>query len=138
MALEWHVCASADYLGRNGTPTKAEDLDAHRLILFGGYRPPVEDIDWLADVGRKPGQPRRGVLEVNSLHGMMLAIKSNLGIAAVPEYMAAEDASLVRILPDIKAPKVDVYFVYPEELRNSKRVAVFRDFLLARLAERPH
>ena len=39
------------------------------------------------------------------------------------------------LLADIKAPKVDVYFVYPEELRNSKRVAVFRDFLLARLAE---
>ena len=38
-------------------------------------------------------------------------------------------------LTDLKGPKVDVFFVYPEELRNSKRVAVFRDFLLARLAE---
>jgi DNA-binding transcriptional LysR family regulator len=138
MALDWHVCASAEYLSQHGTPSKPEDLDDHRLILFGSYRPPVEDINWLADAGRKPGQPRRGVLEVNSLHGMALAIKSHLGIAAVPEYMAAEDDSLVRVLPEIKAPKVDVYFVYPEELRNSKRVAVFRDFLLARLAERPH
>ena len=41
----------------------------------------------------------------------------------------------MRVLPDLKSPKVDVFFVYPEELRNSKRVAVFRDFLLARLAE---
>jgi DNA-binding transcriptional LysR family regulator len=41
----------------------------------------------------------------------------------------------VHILTDLKGPKVDVFFVYPEELRNSKRVAVFRDFLLARLAE---
>jgi DNA-binding transcriptional LysR family regulator len=40
----------------------------------------------------------------------------------------------VRILPDLKGPKVEVYFVYPEELRNSKRVAVFRDFLLTQLA----
>jgi len=46
-----------------------------------------------------------------------------------------ENPDLVRILPDLKGPKVDVYFVYPDELRNSKRVAVFRDFLLARLAE---
>jgi hypothetical protein len=30
---------------------------------------------------------------------------------------------------------LDAFFVYPEELRNSKRVAVFRDFLLTRLAE---
>ena len=28
-----------------------------------------------------------------------------------------------------------MFFVYPEELRNSKRVAVFRDFLLSRLHE---
>ena len=46
----------------------------------------------------------------------------------------SQNPDLVRILPDLKGPKVDVYFVYPEELRNSKRVAVFRDFLLARLA----
>jgi DNA-binding transcriptional LysR family regulator len=53
----------------------------------------------------------------------------------VPDYAALENPDLVRILPDLKGPKIDVYFVYPEELRNSKRVAVFRDFLLARLAE---
>jgi DNA-binding transcriptional LysR family regulator len=138
LSLEWHVCASPDYLQRNGTPTKPEDLDNHQLVLFGGYRPPVEDINWLAEVGRKPGQPRRALLEVNNLHGMLLAARAGLGITAVPDYMAIEAEGIVRILPDIKAPKVDVYFVYPEELRNSKRVAVFRDFLLARLAERQH
>ena len=42
----------------------------------------------------------------------------------------------MQVLPELKGPKVDVFFVYPEELRNSKRVAVFRDFLLAKLAER--
>lgn len=61
-----------------------------------------------------------------------------MGIGAVPDYMALAADGVVRVLPDIKAPKVDVFFVYPEELRNSKRVAVFRDFLLARLAERQH
>ena len=49
--------------------------------------------------------------------------------------MSEELDGLVPLLPDLKAPKVDVFFVYPEELRNSKRVAVFRDFLLARLHE---
>ena len=47
----------------------------------------------------------------------------------------SDNSELVRIMPDVKGPKIDVFFVYPEELRNSKRVAVFRDFLLARLAE---
>ncbi len=136
LSLEWHVCASPEYLRRFGTPAKPEDLDNHRLILFGGYRPPVEDINWLAEAGRRPGQPRRALLEVNSLNGIVLAMKSGLGVGAIPDYMAQDTEGLVRILPEIASPKVDVYFVYPEELRNSKRVAVFRDFLLAKLSDR--
>jgi DNA-binding transcriptional LysR family regulator len=136
MAIEWHVCASPEYLKAHGTPGKVEDLDSHRLILFGDYRPPVPDLNFLADVGRRLGSPRRGLLEVNSLHAMVLAVRSGLGIAAIPDYMHAETDGLVQIMTDLKTPKVDVYFVYPEELRNSKRVAVFRDFLLTKLAQR--
>jgi DNA-binding transcriptional LysR family regulator len=136
MTIEWHVCASPAYLQKYGTPMKAEDLDNHRLVLFGEYRPPVPDINWLGEIGRRPGSPRRGLLEVNSLRAMLQAVKSGVGIAAVPDYMHADSEGLVQILGDLKAPKVDVYFVYPEELRNSKRVAVFRDFLLAKLAQR--
>jgi DNA-binding transcriptional LysR family regulator len=136
-ALDWHVVASPDYLKQHGTPKSAEELDNHRLILFGEHHPPVPDINWLAEAGRRPGSPRKAVLEVNSLRAMFAAARSGLGIASIPDYMhAADTEGLVRVMPDIKAPKVDVYFVYPEELRNSKRVAVFRDFLLAQLAQR--
>jgi DNA-binding transcriptional LysR family regulator len=139
MTMDWHVCASPDYLRKHGTPTTPEELDTHRLILFGDYRPPVADINWLAEIGRRPGNPRRALLEVNSLQAMVMAVRSGIGIAALPDYMAAEEEAAqrtVRLLPEAKAPKVDVYFVYPEELRTSKRVAVFRDFLLARLVQR--
>jgi DNA-binding transcriptional LysR family regulator len=135
LTMEWVVCASPDYLKTHGVPQRAEDLDAHRLILFGEYRMPVEDINWLSEVGRRPGNPRRALLDVNNLQAMLLAIRSGLGIGALPDYLLNEEEGLVRLLSDLKSPKVDVYFVYPEELRNSKRVAVFRDFLLARLAE---
>jgi DNA-binding transcriptional LysR family regulator len=136
MAIEWQVFASPGYLQRHGIPTRAEELDNHNLVLFGDYRPPVADMNWLAEIGRRPGNPRRGLLEVNSLRGMITAVKAGVGIAALPDYMHAEAQGLTPILVELKAPKVDVYFVYPEELRNSKRVAVFRDFLLAKLAQR--
>jgi DNA-binding transcriptional LysR family regulator len=136
MTMEWVVGASPDYLKKHGVPQRPEDLDAHRLILFGDYRPPVPDINWLAEIGRRPGNPRRPILEVNSTHAMLLAVHSGLGVGALPDFMQAENAGLVQLLKEVKAPKVDVFFVYPDELRNSKRVAVFRDFLLARLAER--
>ena len=135
MQLTWLVVASPEYLKENGTPARAEDLDDHKLILFGDYRPPVTDINWLAEAGRRAGSPRRPLLEVNSLHAMWLAIRSGMGIGVLPDWMTEELDGLVRVLPELKSPKVDVFFVYPEELRNSKRVAVFRDFLLARLQE---
>jgi DNA-binding transcriptional LysR family regulator len=135
MTMHWAVCASPDYLKRSSVPQRAEDLDAHKLILFGEYHMPVPEINWLADVGRRGGSPRRATLEVNSTQAVLLAIRSGIGIGALPDYMLGENPDLVRVLEDLKAPPVDVYFVYPEELRNSKRVAVFRDFLLARLAE---
>jgi len=135
LTVEWQVYASPEYLKKHGVPQRPEDLDAHKLILFGDYHPPVNDINWLAEAGRRPGNPRRALLEVNSTQAVLLAVRSGLGIGALPDFIMSESQDLVRILPDLKAPKVEVFFVYPEELRNSKRVAVFRDFLLARLAE---
>ena len=135
LAMQWIVCAAPEYLKKHGVPQRPEDLDAHKLILFGDYHPPVQDVNWLAEAGRRPGNPRRALLEVNSTQAMLLAIRSGLGIGALPDYLITENQDLVVLLPDLKPPKVDVYFVYPEELRNSKRVAVFRDFLLTRLAE---
>ena len=135
MQLNWIVVASPEYLAKNGTPERVEDLDAHKLILFGDYNPPVPDINWLAESGRRAGSPRRALLEVNSLNAMFQAIRLGLGIGALPNWMTDDSTGLTRLLPDVKSPKVDVFFVYPEELRNSKRVAVFRDFLLARLQE---
>ncbi len=135
MTMSWHICASPEYLKRHGVPQRAEDLDAHRLILFGQHHPPVLEVNWLAEAGRRSGNPRRAVLEVNSMYAMLLAIRSGTGIGALPDFTVTENPDLVQVLTDLKGPKVDVFFVYPEELRNSKRVAVFRDFLLARLAE---
>ena len=35
------------------------------------------------------------------------------------------------MLSDYEVPSFDCFFVYPEELRDSARVTVFRDFLIA-------
>jgi DNA-binding transcriptional LysR family regulator len=130
----WRICGSADYLKAAGIPQRAEDLDAHRLIIYGDYRPPIESVNWLAESGRRAGAARRGSVEVNSLPAMLLAVRSGLGLAALPDYMGSELDDLIQVLPDLKAPRIDAYFVYPEEMRHSKRVAVFRDFLVAELS----
>ncbi|MCS6891545.1 MAG: LysR family transcriptional regulator [Rhodovarius sp.] len=133
--FDWAVYGAPEYLKQHGVPTRAEDLDAHRLIIWGDYRPPVEGVNWLAEVGRRNGANRRPAVEMNSLTGIMAAVRSGLGLAAMPSYLEDQLEGLVRVLPDLKAPKIHAYFVYPEEMRNSKRVAVFRDFLVAELAQ---
>lgn len=136
--IRWQIWASEAYAKSAGSlPERLEDLDRHKLILFGDRKPPVAGVNWLAETGRPEGGPRRtGALEVNSLQAMLVAIRSGLGIGAVPDYLAEDQTGLVRVLPDMPTPKIDMYFVYPEELRNSKRVSVFRDFLVSEVPRR--
>jgi DNA-binding transcriptional LysR family regulator len=135
MTIRYFVYASRDYLKKHGTPQKAEDLDKHRLVVYGGDARLQRQVNWLIEAGARPGTERQPILTVNNQHGVLRAVESGLGVAALPNFMEEETAELVRILPELQGPDVEAYFVYPEELRSSKRIAVFRDFLLRKVAE---
>ena len=134
-SFEWKIYGAPEYLKDQGMPARPEDLDAHRLIVWGDYRAPVDGINWLAEVGRRNGSTRRPAVEINSMTGIVGAVRAGLGLAALPSYIEHDLEGLVQVLPELKTPKVNAYFVYPEEMRNSKRVAVFRDFLVSELAQ---
>jgi DNA-binding transcriptional LysR family regulator len=136
VSVQVHIYASAEYLQRHGTPQRPEDLEEHRVIVYGeDARPPVPGVNWLLEVGTRSGQDRRPILTVNNTYGMLRAIMSGLGVAALPDFVANEHSGLVRVLPEVSGPPNEAYFVYPEELRTSKRISVFRDFLLRKVAE---
>ena len=65
-----------------------------------------------------------------------VAIAAGRGTGSVPGYAGSEYPELGKSLPGGAPPAVEAYFVYPEELRSSKRVAVFRDFLTSELGLR--
>jgi DNA-binding transcriptional LysR family regulator len=136
VSVQVHIYATNDYLQKYGTPQRPEDLEEHRIIVYGeDARPPVPGVNWLLEVGVKSGQDRRPILTVNNTYGMLRAIMSGLGLAALPDFVANEHTGLVRVLPEVSGPPNEAYFVYPEELRTSKRISVFRDFLLRKVAE---
>ena len=70
------------------------------------------------------------MLEINNVYGMLRAVQSGFGIASVPDYMARESPNLVKVLPDLQGPSFEVYFIYPSDLKRSKRIAAFRQFLI--------
>ncbi|MCY3733013.1 MAG: LysR family transcriptional regulator [Chloroflexi bacterium] len=135
LTFHTHLYASPSYLQRYGLPTKPDDLDQHRLITWADEAPaPVEDTNWILDISGRDGV-NRPVFSVNNSFGILLAVESGLGIATLPDYMVRSNDKLQRVLSDLDGPAYDTYIVYPEELRNSARINIFRDFLLAKVAE---
>ena len=129
-----HLYGSKSYLKAKREPKTVEDLRSHDMIAFGQNTDlPTTVTNWYFDhlephIGRI--QP---VLRVNNLYGMYRAVTAGIGLAALPQYFEV-NPDLQRVLPELGDPQTDMYFVYPEELRNSARVTVFRDWLMAELA----
>ena len=136
MTMRYHVFAAPEYLKEHGMPKTPEDLDNHRIVVFGDdVRPPVPNLNWLLEAGTKPSRKRQAALKVNSTYAIFRAVQSGLGLGALPDYMSRESGNLVEVLPELRGPTVDTFFVYAEELRHSKRIGVFRDYLVRRIAE---
>jgi DNA-binding transcriptional LysR family regulator len=135
MTARYHAFAAPEYLKEHGTPQRAEDLDEHQIIVGGtGMRSSEPSTDWLMHLGVSPGRERRPILRLDNIYGIYRAVQSGLGIGVLPSFMTEETFGLVRVLPELPAPTAEGYFVYPEELRRSKRVAVFRDFVVRKIA----
>ena len=128
-----HIYASPEYLDEYGTPSSLTDLDQHRIVIFGtDTRPPVPDLNWLETAGRETGK-RRPAMSLNNIFAIRNVVEEGAGIAAIPDYMVEDRERLIRVLPDIEGPSFQAFFVYPEELRSTQRVNVFRDFLLEKV-----
>ena len=66
---------------------------------------------------------------MNNYYGVLQSVVSNLGIGVLPDYLTEDFPGLVRILPEKVSSEVPVFLAYPEELRHSKRIEAFRDFV---------
>lgn len=130
--VHFHAYASPGYLERFGQPKSTNDLDNHRLIVFGENAPEfLREMNWLAIAGKDDGEARIPALAVNSVVAIKNAVDNGTGLALLPDYIIEPDSELIAVMTDAEIPSFDTYFVYPEELRNTARVTVFRDFLLA-------
>ena len=132
-SMHFHAYASPEYLKRSGTPRAVEDLDRHRSMVLGGNAPNyLQDVHWLAKIGRNGKEPREPWFVINNVLGLRRACQRGLGIAMLPDYLVEEDGGLVQLFGDIDSFAFEAYFVYPEELKSVARIQVFRDFLVAK------
>lgn len=127
MLIRMCLYASPTYLAANGTPTELENMSDHRLICqntdsaqVGAGLHLIQQL-MMYDV--------KSLLTVNNYFGVLQGVLHNLGIGVLPDYLIQDFPDLVRVLPDIESADVPVFLAYPEELRQSKRVAAFKDFV---------
>ena len=131
MTIRYHIFACRRYLERKGTPKTASDLLDHDLIVYGNdVQAPIDNINWLLDLAQTQQKEFEPTLTVSNIHGIFHAVRSGMGIAALPLYLAEEEESLVEVLPNCRGPEFDAYLVYMEEMRDSMRLRVLREFLL--------
>lgn len=130
-----NIYASPEYLTLRGVPETAEDLNNHDLIVYGDIAPAeIKNVNWI--LARGAGSiKRRPLLTVNSMFGVLEAVRKGMGIAALPDYLATQDPNIMRILPNVEGPVFEAYFVYTKEMRGSPRIAAFREFLERKIDE---
>tara|TARA_B100001123_G_scaffold77509_1_gene87727 strand:- start:7395 stop:8330 length:936 start_codon:yes stop_codon:yes gene_type:complete len=130
------IYASNDYLRDFGVPGSLADLKKHRLITYPSYLPPpFPGVNWLFDIPEIKRMKLEPYVQMNSLNAIRRAVKVGMGIAALPDYMLHRSRHISRVLPDLPAQKTEAYYVYPVELKHSRRVAVFRQFIERKIQE---
>ncbi len=127
MSVRMRLYADPKYLAENGTPETIEGLGKHRLICQNPNTPQVSA--GLALIQQLLAVDSPSLLTVNNYFGVLQGVLHQLGIGILPDYVTEDFPDLVRVLPDLESVEVPVFLAYPEELRHSKRISAFRDFV---------
>ena len=134
--LNYHIYGSTKYLEKNGHPKKISDLNKHNFITYGRGAPsPVFNPDWALKLGSKDNKKRKPVMKVNSVYGLLLAVQSGVGLAALPDYITINVPNITKVLPEVEGPLTETHFVYPQSLKNVGKVQAFRNFLFSKVNE---
>lgn len=127
MNIKMCLFASPEYLAKNGTPQTMDEMTQHRLISQHAGTPQVQAGANLVQELMSHDIP--STLTINNYFGVLQGVLNHLGIGVLPDYITEDFPHLVRVLPSVESVDVPVFLAYPEELRHSKRVEAFRNFV---------
>ena len=124
-----HMClyAGPGYFDSHPPVERLDDLSKHRLLCHNPRSAQVGAGATL--VSELMTHDISSLLTVNNYYGVLQGVLNNLGIGVLPDYLSNDFPELIPVLPDVTSAEVPVFLAYPEELRHSKRIAAFRDFV---------
>ncbi len=134
------LCASPDYLERNGCPTSPDALIKHRCLVYNLIRN-YETWHFHDPDGQLRTAEIHAYIKASNGEFLRDAAISGHGIVLVPSfiaYQAIERGDLVQVLSGYTQPQLDVYALYPQTRHLSQRVRAFVDFLVKRFEGTPY
>ncbi|TCP42126.1 LysR family transcriptional regulator [Rhodovulum marinum] len=134
MSVKMQLYAVRSYLDAHGTPRTMDDLGEHRLICQNTSSTQVSAGARL--VRELMTHPIRSTLTVNNYFGVLQAVLNGLGVGVLPDYVTEDHPELIRVLDQVESNEVPVFLAYPEELRASRRIAAFREFITEQIMEK--
>lgn len=125
----WTVYCSRDYAEAHPVPRNRRELAGHPLISGGGGQIGHYYSAWL----RQNGLEGSIAMQHGSVTGLLSAVRSGLGLAALPCLVAELDGDLIRCLPPSPPESRQIWLLTHERLRHTPRVRIVLDFLGERL-----
>ena len=133
----WVVVASTNYLNRRGRPLVPGDLATHDALIYSTVQ---GDARWhfTSGDGQMLSVPLKGPLRSNSLSALLAAARGDMGVAALPWYVAHESVksgAVVPILTDWTLPSQEIHAVYPSPRLVPAKVTGFVAWLQGQFGE---
>ncbi len=127
----WVMVASPKYLKTHGTPKTPSDLSQHNVLFYST----VHSDDRLHFVSRESKRlsvTAKGTLRSNNLSTVLAAVRADMGVAALPNYVAARslrERKVVPVLADFTLPAQEIHAVYPSPKQVSSKISTLIAFL---------
>ena len=117
--------AASTYCASHAAITSRDDLEQHRWV---GY---VEDLMWTQELNYLPQVSNKIAppLHISNVISQMAAIAGGAGIGVLPLYMARNDPSLVRILPEEIRLTRSYWLITHADTRDFARVKLMTQFI---------
>jgi DNA-binding transcriptional LysR family regulator len=127
--LHWALYASRAYVERHGQPKQPGDIRNHRIIQCTGGMASHAASRWLR---AKAPQAIVGAYS-ESWPGLVMALKSGAGIAALPIAHGDGEPELVRVTDQLPDLVTHLYLLSHRDMQRAPRIRAFFDFVAAEI-----
>lgn len=112
------------YLEKHNTPNSLEDLKAHDWVVPDPSLENYPVVQWT----REHLSAARIAASSASILSLAALVRSGLGIAMLPCFLADDDPQLVRLSKDVKEVTSKLWLLTHSDLRGCTRIRKFREF----------